>query len=97
MLNSILAGMENIAMNEGAKYILFVVLRSIFYGTQMSDEDKHFFTKETLADVTKLASKYDIARLVVLGLLDNDLLMMQLKYSSNKLLFIQFIVMKTEL
>lgn len=38
-------------MIEDTEYIVFLLLRLVFHGNQMSDEDKHFFTKETLADV----------------------------------------------
>ena len=60
-------------MNGDTEYILFSILRSVFDGNLMSNEDKYFFKSITSADVMKLASKHDIAHLVALGLLNNNL------------------------
>lgn len=58
-------------MKENTVYILFSVLRSVFHSNQMSDADKQLVTDDLEANVLKLASKHDIAHLVVLGLLNN--------------------------
>ena len=60
-------------MSGDTGYILFSILRSVFDGNLMSNEDKYFFKSITSADVMKLASKHDIAHLVALGLLNNNL------------------------
>ena len=59
-------------MSGDTGYILFSILRSVFDGNLMSNEDKYFFKSITSADVMKLASKHDIAHLVALGLLNNN-------------------------
>lgn len=60
-------------MKENTVYILFSVLRSIFHSNQMNEADKQLVTDDLVADVIKLASKHDIAHLIALGLLNNDL------------------------
>lgn len=60
-------------MQETTIYMLFSILRSVFHDNQMSDYDKQLVTEGLIADVMTLASKHDIAHLVALGLLNNDL------------------------
>lgn len=43
-------------MKDSTIYILFLILRSIFHGNQMSDADKQLVTYESLKEVVKLAS-----------------------------------------
>ena len=58
----------------------------------MSNEDKYFFKSITSADVMKLASKHDIAHLVALGLLNNNLA--DEEHSFSKSFSVQFIATK---
>lgn len=60
-------------MGENTIYILFSILRSVFHDNQMSDADKQLVTDEVLKDAIKLASKHDIAHLVALGIINNEL------------------------
>lgn len=60
-------------MGDNTSYILFSILRSVFHGNQMSDADKRLVSDDLLKDVIKLASKHDIAHLIALGILNNDL------------------------
>lgn len=60
-------------MGENTTYILFLILRSVFHGNQMSDDDKQLVTGDLLIDVIKQASKHDIVHLVALGILNNGL------------------------
>ena len=60
-------------MKENTVNILFSVLRSVFHSNQIRDADKQLVTDDLVADVIKLASKHDIAHLIALGLLNNDL------------------------
>jgi len=62
-----------IVMGENTTYILFLILRSVFHGNQMSDDDKQLVTGDLLIDVIKQASKHDIVHLVALGILNNGL------------------------
>lgn len=60
-------------MKDNTVYILFSVLRSVFHSNQMSEADKQLVTDDLVEDAIKLASKHDIAHLVALGLLNNNL------------------------
>ena len=60
-------------MKDNTVYILFSVLRSVFHSNQMSEADKQLVTDDLVEDVITLASKHDIAHLVALGLLNNNL------------------------
>lgn len=60
-------------MKDNTVYILFFVLRSVFHSNQMRDADKQLVMDDLVEDVIKLASKHDIAHLVALGLLNNNL------------------------
>ena len=60
-------------MSGNTAQLLFSILRSVFHGNQMSDADKRLVTDDLLKDVIKLASKHDIAHLIALGILNNDL------------------------
>lgn len=74
-------------MNKETDYILFSILRSIFHGNQMSDEDKRIVTKDSLIDVVKLASKHDLAHLIALGTLNNDLADEEMKPQFQQITF----------
>ena len=74
-------------MSGDTEYILFSILRSVFHGNQMSDADKQLVTDESLKDAIKLASKHDIAHLVALGLLNNNLADEETKTQLQQLTF----------
>lgn len=74
-------------MKENTIYILFSVLRSVFHSNQMSDADKQLVTDDLVTDVIKLASKHDIAHLVALGLLNNDLVVDDTKSQLRQKIF----------
>ena len=66
--------------------MLFSILRSILNGDQVSDADKQpdgGFIK----DIVKLASKHDIAHLVALGIINNELVDEQTKSQLQQIVF----------
>ena len=61
-------------MGNNKRPILFVILRSVFRGNKISDDDKLIVTDDLLKDTIMLASKHDIAHLVAHGILNVGLL-----------------------
>lgn len=74
-------------MKDNTNYILFSILRSLFNGNPMNDDDKSLVTDESLAEVIGLASKHDIAHLVALGLLNNKLVKEERKQQLLQIIF----------
>ena len=74
-------------MERDTIYMLFSILRSIFNGDQVSDADKQLVTEDLLKDIVKLASKHDIAHLVALGIINNELVDEQTKSQLQQIVF----------
>lgn len=74
-------------MEKDTIYMLFSILRSIFNGDQVSDADKQLVTEDLLKDIVKLASKHDIAHLVALGIINNELVDEQTKSQLQQIVF----------
>ena len=74
-------------MKENTVNILFSVLRSVFHSNQMRDADKQLVADDLVADEIKLASKHDIAHLIALGLLNNDLVADETKSQLQQITF----------
>ena len=74
-------------MERDTIYMLFSILRSILNGDQVSDADKQLVTEDLLKDIVKLASKHDIAHLVALGIINNELVDEQTKSQLQQIVF----------
>lgn len=65
-----------------SKYkMFFSILRSALYGNALSDIEKASITKTNISEMMALAKKHDIAHLLALGLLNNE--MVQDEHSSE--------------
>lgn len=60
-------------MKEDAVHILFSILRSVFHGVPLNEEEKCTISDELISGVLKLAAKHDIAHLVAYGIMNNDM------------------------
>lgn len=74
-------------MEQKQIYILFSILRSVFHSNQMSDADKQLITDDLIKDVIKLASKHDVAHLIAIGILNNNLVGEETKPKLQQIVF----------
>lgn len=74
-------------MREDSKCVSFPIMRSVFHGNQMSDADKQLVSDNSMAGVVELASKHDIAHLVALGIINNELADEQTKSQLQQIIF----------
>ncbi len=64
-------------MNQRTNQILFALLRSAIYGSQLRDDEKALFSEEMLPELLSISKKHDIAHLIGVGLDLNSLLPIQ--------------------
>ncbi len=74
-------------MGNNIEIILFSLLQSVFHDNPMSEADKQLVSDDTIADVIKLASKHDIAHLVALGIINNELADEKIKPQIQQIIF----------
>ena len=70
-----------------SSHLLFDILRSVFHNNQMSDADKSLVSRDSLAEIVKLASGHDIAHLVSIGVMNNELVDDEIKPQLQKVVF----------
>ena len=75
-------------MEKGKNYILFTILRSVVHSNLMSDADKRLMTDDLLKEVIKQATKHDIAHLIALGVLNNELASEEYKPQLQQIAFL---------
>ncbi len=54
--------------------LMFALIRSAITGNPMTDEEKAFFSEETVLELMKIAQKHDLSHLVGYGIYKNELL-----------------------
>ena len=73
-------------MKDNICYIVFTILRLVFYGNRTGSLNKKLLTESSLREVIKLASKHDIAHLIAYGMI-NDLQDEDIKQHLQQIVF----------
>ena len=74
-------------MLDNPQNALFYILGSVLSGKQISHDDKEFINSETLEEVLKLASRHDVAHLVAMGAINNELIDKSREWQFQQIVF----------
>ena len=74
-------------MKEDTRCLFFSILRSVFHSNQLTSADKQLLANSMLEEIIKVAAKHDVAHIVSLGLLNNELATEETKPRLQKMVF----------
>ena len=84
-------------MKEDTRCLFFSILRSVFHSNQLTSADKQLLANSMLEEIIKVAAKHDVAHIVSLGLLNNELATEETKPRLQKWFSKRYIVTKNQI